>query len=523
MFKKNINWKNFFKWVAILFLPVSASLYIQYKIYFPDKYSKYDSKDFGRLPQKFDWKTPFPNNYKLNKELISNSFATDVTKENFSEYIQLFENEKLYDIKYYEAQGTIVFLFQIKRRILLTTEVGIAPLVITGFKIKENSYKTEKFENLVDTYDPELIVPGVNKYGNRSKVLFTIQNNNKLSVANGSFIDYQINEDEEYPLTWYMITNIHTLDLYWNDQNYDKYQGYFTTQKSNSKFTLYNDVFKSEIIETPKIVFMGFDIFKSNLNKFKTKLNLSDYKQDLEEYIDIAILEFKFKDIDQAQMFTRKYAAYPFEKYSFYDFGQTHYKIYHPFTHRNIDNEYYQYYSDQNSISKTHVYNLSQDGNLELIVPFRTNISWHFKENREPLNPYIFNRFINNNQSIINVKNKKFVDITTTIGFDNTSYGVGSSGTLMEIYNHPVIKYADYNNSVGLWFPLWWENIDTFKKFIKEDDIDYKLYSDFKIEDYNLIYGNLSNQKDWYTKSLKEINPNIETRLTLNAKTFFDR
>ncbi|EGS28924.1 hypothetical protein [Mycoplasmopsis anatis] len=115
------------------------------------------------------------------------------------------------------------------------------------------------------------------------------------------------------------------------------------------------------------------------------------------------------------------------------------------------------------------------------------------------------------------------MDITTTIGFDNTSYGVGSSGTLMEIYNHPVIKYADYNNSVGLWFPLWWENIDTFKKFIKEDDIDYKLYSDFKIENYNLIYGNLSNQKDWYTKSLKEINPNIETRLTLNAKTFFDR
>lgn len=120
---------------------------------------------------------------------------------------------------------------------------------------------------------------------------FKITNNelNQSSFANGIFIDYEINNDG-YPTKWYFLTNIHPLDIFSNKNNYELTNQYLNANfEYDSEFYLSNNG-KFHRIENPRIVFMGFDVFKSDLSYLSFEKN-----QEIEDMLDVCVLEVDFK------------------------------------------------------------------------------------------------------------------------------------------------------------------------------------------------------------------------------------
>ncbi|AWX69796.1 hypothetical protein DP067_00160 [Mycoplasmopsis anatis] len=458
---------------------------------------KYPQDSFGTLPNKKGYLAEFPIKYKRNEEKIQNTLPSEINKNNLNELIEFSQDVELSMVRPYDSQGCAILGLLIPKG-FFSKEKEKAILIIKGLKKSRISLLENEitFENgLSGEY---------NKY-RKNQVMFTVDNGEYTSSANGVFIDYLINNNEDYPLTWYMLTNIHTLNNYWNSNNYYKYQSFFTKAKQDSKFTLYNRLYTDKITQTPKVVFMGFDIFDSNLNKFKEKLHVENYEDDLEEFIDLAIVEVKFDNAEQAKKFTR-IDWIDFSHYRYNDLNYLPLDSYFPYSN--------QYKFQKLKASDTFLY--EEENKVKVLEGLQSYLSWNFEENKQLKKPFIYNRFLTNNESIINIKDKKFVDISTAIGINNTAYGAGSSGSLAYIGEYPIIKYADYDDQMGLWIPLWWSEIDRFKKFINEKDINYTLYDDFIIEGYNLIFGGYSNQKNWYLKSFSEIHPDKDTFISKN-------
>lgn len=74
---------------------------------------------------------------------------------------------------------------------------------------------------------------------------------------------------------------------------------------------------------------------------------------------------------------------------------------------------------------------------------------------------------------------------------------------------------SNYRNiNVGVYVPLIWNNISSFKSNIVDQINNPNVFNDLVLESYNLIYGNEKTQKNWYLKSLREIHPKIKTYLS---------
>lgn len=317
---------------------------------------------------------------------------------------------------------------------------------------------------------------------------FKITNNelNQSSFANGIFIDYEINNDG-YPTKWYFLTNIHPLDIFSNKNNYELTNQYLNENfEYDSEFYLSNNG-EFHRIGNPRIVFMGFDVFKSDLSYLSFEKN-----QEIEDMLDVCVLEVDFKNQEEARKFT---AISELDKYRWFSNNNLNFKAFEELN------------------TQTDLFNLEENSIVK--VSGKTNI--HILQNKENLstNLMVYNNLISKNQ-VLNVNNKKYLDITTSLGFSQTSYGLGSSGSVIYKDNFVALKTGDYRNSeIGLYTPLQWDNIQEFKNDIVDKLSNVKIFNLLNLESYDLIYGNKQTQKNWYLKSLKQIKPNIKTYLSM--------
>lgn len=149
-------------------------------------------------------------------------------------------------------------------------------------------------------------------------------NGSEFFSFNGTIIDYKINENENYPLTWYVLTSAIAANQNKNQNNYEPYV-INDNENISSKLYFYN-VFNNKIlndsasieniikekdsindnltknitvIDDVKTVFVGNDIFTSKPNDFD-----DNYNENQEEMINASILEITFENEEIAKKLT---------------------------------------------------------------------------------------------------------------------------------------------------------------------------------------------------------------------------
>lgn len=149
-----------------------------------------------------------------------------------------------------------------------------------------------------------------------------------IRVGTGWILDYKLEDNGEYPTTWYIATNAHVIQNLKvpNDiisperyENGDKFGNtdYLEIKtpkdpqigKRISTLSSFDpDTLSAEIPPINlKTVFIGTDIMKTSPSNFTT----SGKWQDTEEYLDFAVMEVKFKDANEAQKMTQNYVNEP--------------------------------------------------------------------------------------------------------------------------------------------------------------------------------------------------------------------
>lgn len=411
--------------------------------------------------------------FEIDYNKVKETNVNDVDMENINEFIffKYPETEfRVKEIQKFEKLGRVIAWVYPSNIITDFSYFKPVFIIIDGFM-------TNKDSNHINNKN---ILKNLNS--------FKITNNelNQSSFANGIFIDYEINNDG-YPTKWYFLTNIHPLDIFSNKNNYELTNQYLNANfEYDSEFYLSNNG-EFHRIENPRIVFMGFDVFKSDLSYLSFEKN-----QEIEDMLDVCVLEVDFKNQEEARKFT---SISELDKYRWFSNNNLNFKAFEELS------------------TQTDLFNLEE--NTIVKVSGKTNI--HILQNKENLstNLMVYNNLISKNQ-VLNVNNKKYLDITTSLGFSQTSYGLGSSGSVIYKDNFVALKTGDYRNSeIGLYTPLQWDNIQEFKNDIVDKLSNLKIFNLLNLESYDLIYGNKQTQKNWYLKSLKQIKPNIKTYLSM--------
>ncbi|MBW0594361.1 hypothetical protein HUN03_00800 [Mycoplasmopsis anatis] len=358
---------------------------------------------------------------------------------------------------------------------------------------------------IIDGFQPEKLVQSdeISKEGTRkikNNIGIKIINNESQTItnSNGFFFDYAINEDENYPKTWYLLVPIHSLEYFSNINNYELTSKYLNnTYEQNSELHLFNSN-ESISLKDVNLVFAGFDIFKSNLNYLKKFSNNFDEHDNLEEYVDFAVLEVKFDNEEDAKKFTSISEVNYFSK--IFLKNDINFKVFDKFNFQFIN-------SDKNS----RIFN-AKYWPESVIYKYNPYIIFNSKTFNTSL--LINNNFISK-LNFNNINGSKYIDITTGIGFSETGFNDGSSGSI--IFNNDFFGYkvSNYRNlNVGIYVPLIWNNIEIFKNDIVDKLSNSTVFDNFILEPYDLIYGNEQTQKNWYLMSLKMINPTIKTYLS---------
>lgn len=205
---------------------------------------------------------------------------------------------------------------------------------------------------------------------------------------------------------------LHSLEYFSNVNNYELNSKYLSNKyKENSIFSIYNSNSSLEL-KNVNLVFTGFDIFKSNLNYLKNHSNKFNENEEIEEYIDFAVLEIKFNTEDEAKRYTSiseiDYFSNIFlkEDVNFIPFDKFNFQF------RN---------AKDNSIVKSNNYYVDDDPYLH----YNPYILFNNKSFKTSF--LINNNFIskfNYNQ----IDGENYVDITTGIGFSETGFDNSSSG-----------------------------------------------------------------------------------------------
>lgn len=342
----------------------------------------FTEKDISYTLDNQYWKYLSEIGFEIDYNKVKETNVNDVDVENINEFISFKYPEtkfRVKEIQKFEKLGRVIAWVYPSNIITDFSYFKPVFIIIDGFM-------TNKDFNHINNKN---ILKNLNS--------FKITNNelNQSSFANGIFIDYEINNDG-YPTKWYFLTNIHPLDIFSNKNNYELTNQYLNENfEYDSEFYLSNNG-EFHRIENPRIVFMGFDVFKSDLSYLSFEKN-----QEIEDMLDVCVLEVDFKNQEEARKFT---SISELDKYRWFSNNNLNFKAFEELN------------------TQTDLFNLEE--NTIVKVSGKTNI--HILQNKENLstNLMVYNNLISKNQ-VLNVNNKKYLDITTSLGFSQTSYGLG--------------------------------------------------------------------------------------------------
>lgn len=466
------------------------------------------------MPNSIEYRQNFKKAAAKAKEFENADVQEIILDKNYGEYLKKIgikiDNSKIVGKNIYDKDLKLdeIINFKYKKENFKITrwyrirEMGRVIVYIRASEhIISNPERNEIFL-ILDGFDHEIKLPDKNTETREivNNIGIKIVNNEAGTItnSNGFFIDYEINEKDNYPTTWYLMLPLHSLEYFSNLNNYELNSKYINkAYKQNSDFFIYNSI-ESVNKKDVNLVFAGFDIFNSNLNYLKKFSNKFNEYENLEEYIDFAVLEIKFDSEDEAKKFTSISEVDYFSKIFLKE--NVSFKPFDKFN--------FQFINTSNNLTVT-----NNDYNSKSVI-YQHSPYIFFNSKNFNTSFMINNNFISKS-NFNNIDGNKYIDITTGIGFSKTGFGDGSSGSIIfnnDFFGYKVSNYRNLNS--GIYVPLVWNNLELFKSNIVDKINNIELFDNFILEPYNLIYGNEKTQKNWYLKSLKIINPKIKTYLS---------
>lgn len=317
------------------------------------------------------------------------------------------------------------------------------------------------------------------------------------SPATGWYLDFIKSENEEYPLTWFMATNLHVAAFLKNKNDYSDVRRIETFKEETLEFNIYIDSLINDNDETnelvsnslsilPKTIFLATNFLDSRPNSvFENPEQSNPY--DLEEMKDFAVLEIKFDNQEQAKKLTKNiYETYKIQKLNFAT--KTFYSLYERSEISKLNDIYiggYPWSSNKFTINKIES-EMNKNKSLGASLSDRRKMSLRNIKNRELIG--ISDNFSDFNfyYEIDNI-NYKRVGLTYEPEFSNME--PGASGSMSINKNNEIIGIfwgQEKLTRVGMIDPLISEGF-----YLNE----HLLYPK-----YDLIHGNIKGQ----TKSLKD-------------------
>ena len=352
----------------------------------------------------------------------------------------------------------------------------------------------------------------------------------------GWILDYKLTEDNTYPTTWYFATNSHVIhnlkvkndtitpDRYEieNEPYYNTKEVYLETVKDprigkefgTSLNNPDNFIRKAVPADKVKTIFIGNDFLTTSPKNF-TK----DPKwQDMEEYIDFAVMEVTFSSPEEAKEITQDYVA---------DTSR-HFKYKKESLLKNPNNIKENYFSvlgfptlDNNSYWRETQLMSSRPANADnkpLIDEDKlTSLSKsnHYKNFQGNNNYGIIDAAIGLSYLTYDYRQNYFLTTTFTqwglmYASNYADLGAGSSGSMLmdkDGYTWGIHFGGDNNAQVGISVALYCEGFNYGGRFGK-----------YNLEGYDLIEGGFPNQKTSYKQNLKKLyGQNIKTKLFPNG------
>ena len=352
----------------------------------------------------------------------------------------------------------------------------------------------------------------------------------------GWILDYKLTEDNTYPTTWYFATNSHVIhnlkvkndtitpDRYEieNEPYYNTKEVYLETVKDpqigkefgTSLKNPNNFIRKAVPADKVKTIFIGNDFLTTSPKNF-TK----DPKwQDMEEYIDFAVMEVTFSSPEEAKEITQDYVS---------DTSR-HFKYKKESLLKNPNNIKENYFSvlgfptlDNNSYWRETQLMSSRPANADnkpLIDEDKlTSLSKsnHYKNFQGNNNYGIIDAAIGLSYLTYSYRQNYFLTTTFTqwglmYASNYADLGAGSSGSMLmdkDGYTWGIHFGGDNNAQVGISVALYCEGFNYGGRFGK-----------YNLEGYDLIEGGFPNQKTSYKQNLKKLyGQNIKTKLFPNG------
>ena len=353
----------------------------------------------------------------------------------------------------------------------------------------------------------------------------------------GWILDYKLTEDNTYPTTWYFATNSHVIhnlkvkndtitpDRYEieNEPYYNTKEVYLETVKDprigkefgTSLNNPDNFIRKAVPADKVKTIFIGNDFLTTSPKNF-TK----DPKwQDMEEYIDFAVMEVTFSSPEEAKEITQDYVSdtnrhFKYKKESLLknpnNIKENNFSI---LGFPTLDNN--SYWRETQLMSSRP----ADKNNAPLVDPEKlTSLSKsnHYKNFQGNNNYGIIDAAIGLSYLTYSYRQNYFLTTTFTqwglmYASNYANLGEGSSGSMLmdkDGYTWGIHFGGDPNAQVGISVALYCEGFNYGGKFGK-----------YNLEGYDLIEGGFPNQKTSYKQNLKKLynGQNIKTKLFPNG------
>lgn len=353
----------------------------------------------------------------------------------------------------------------------------------------------------------------------------------------GWILDYKLTEDNTYPTTWYFATNSHVIhnlkvkndtitpDRYEieNEPYYNTKEVYLETVKDprigkefgTSLNNPDNFIRKAVPADKVKTIFIGNDFLTTSPKNF-TK----DPKwQDMEEYIDFAVMEVTFSSPEEAKEITQDYVSdksrhFKYKKESLLknpsNIKENNFSILGFPTLGNTSNWRETQLMSSRPADKDNKPLVDKD---KLTSLSKSN---HYKNFQGNNNYGIIDAAIG--LSYLTYSYRQNYSLTTTFtqwglmyASNYANLGEGSSGSMLmdkDGYTWGIHFGGDPNAQVGISVALYCEGFNYGGKFGK-----------YNLEGYDLIEGGFPNQKTSYKQNLKKLynGQNIKTKLFPNG------
>lgn len=354
-------------------------------------------------------------------------------------------------------------------------------------------------------------------------------------------LDYKIEQNNSYPLTWYFATNVHVMDsLKIEKETISEYQRWNGDKKSLTNNITFKTInpnhlnkttdfgnsqqakWKKEIIgirnnnceenimisayATVRTIFLGIDFMKTKPSDFSDDIQW----KNLEEYADFGVFEMKFESAEQAKLLTQEY----------YEDKTNQFKMKKNslLQEQNLTNKRFVvagFPSNDGRVANLTTNNLAEYdnsiGSLEQAGQLLTRQK----------NYNSFKSFPGLHDAAISIPllrgggaidMGKYVNWGLLVSINYSHIGPGSSGSMV----------TDVDNNVwGIHFAADDEaSIDIVQALRSDGFSYYGYYGDYNLAAYDLVYGGGPMQKSSYFDLLKKIywsNPDFKTNLFPNG------